>query len=277
MKKIFATGLVLFLALVMSYSIISTSYAIPLEDNRYEEYITLSEYVDATKIEELRTVNLNQYSLDELEALIAEQMEIQAIAATIAVSAEELGWTAESSTMIDAQVEWWTAYALTQIYKNQYDIKYEELEMAKWDAKRTVYPAATEIWLYMKELGWNYYVCAGIMGNLMTEVGGQTLNIRYKTDYNGYYGMCMWSKKYCSQVVGADLEGQCNYLRNTIKKEIDTFGSHYKAGFNFNSFLNLTNEKDAALAFAKAYERCGTGGYDKRQNNATVAYNYFVN
>ena len=277
MKKIFATGLVLFLALAMSYSIISTSYAIPLEDNRYEEYIALSEYVDATKIEELRTVNLNQYSLDELEALIAEQMEIQAIAATIAVSAEELGWTAESSTMIDAQVEWWTAYALTQIYKNQYDIKYEELEMAKWDAKRAVYPAATEIWLYMKELGWNDYVCAGIMGNLMTEVGGQTLNIRYKTDYNGYYGMCMWSKKYCSQVVGADLEGQCNYLRNTIKKEIDTFGSHYKVGFNFNSFLNLTNEKDAALAFAKAYERCGTGGYDKRQNNATVAYNYFVN
>lgn len=277
MKKIFATGLVLFLALVMSYSIISTSYAIPLEDNKYEEYITLSEYVDATKIEELRTVNLNQYSLDELEALIAEQMEIQAIAATIAVSAEELGWTAESSTMIDAQVEWWTAYALTQIYKNQYDIKYEELEMAKWDAKRAVYPVATEIWLYMKELGWNDYVCAGIMGNLMTEVGGQTLNIRYKTDYNGYYGMCMWSKKYCSQVVGADLEGQCNYLRNTIKKEIDTFGSHYKVGFNFNSFLNLTNEKDAALAFAKAYERCGTGGYDKRQNNATVAYNYFVN
>ena len=83
------------------------SATISLEDNRYEEYITLSEYVDATKIEELRTVNLNQYSLDELEALIAEQMEIQAIAATIAVSAEELGWTAESSTMIDAQVEWW--------------------------------------------------------------------------------------------------------------------------------------------------------------------------
>ena len=41
----------------------------------------------------------------------------------------------------------------------------------------------------MKELGWNDYVCAGIVGNLMAEVGGQTLNIDPQLG-NSYYGIC---------------------------------------------------------------------------------------
>ena len=30
------------------------------------------------------------------------------------------------------------------------------------------------------------------------------------------------------------------------------------------------------MAFAKAYERCGSGSYGVRQINALKAYNYFV-
>ena len=129
----------------------------------------------------------------------------------------------------------------------------------------------------MKDLGWNDYVCAGIMGNLMAEVGGQTLDIQYWLQGNGYYGMCQWNKAYRSGVWGADLTGQCDFLRDTIKYEIDTFGYAYKKGFNLNSFLALSNERDAALAFAKCYERCGSGTYTIRQNNAEKAYDYFVN
>ena len=127
----------------------------------------------------------------------------------------------------------------------------------------------------MKAQGWNDYVCAGIMGNLMAEVGGQTLDIRYTLSSKNFYGMCQWSRGY-SQVWGAGLETQCDFLRDTIKYEFDTYGSKYQKGFNFNSFLNMTDAQQAALAFAKSYERCGSGSYGVRQKNALKAYNYFV-
>lgn len=141
------------------------------------------------------------------------------------------------------------------------------------------YPVAAQIWQYMKNLGWNDYVCAGIMGNLMAEVGGQTLNIQYNlySSGGGYYGMCQWSKKYHSEIYGVnDLNSQCDYLRDTIKYEIDTFGYKYQQGFCLDTFLNLTDAQQAALAFAKTYERCASGSYGIRQQNAIKAYNYFV-
>ena len=134
---------------------------------------------------------------------------------------------------------------------------------AKWATKAAEYPAATQIWRYMKAQGWNDYVCAGIMGNIMAEVGGQTLDIRYTLSSNGYYGMCQWNRQY-SNIWGAGLESQCDYLRDTIKYEIDTFGFNYQKGFKFNSFLNMTDAQQAALAFAKAYERCASGSYGVR-------------
>jgi hypothetical protein len=141
------------------------------------------------------------------------------------------------------------------------------------------YPAAEYIWQYMKDLGWNDYVCAGVMGNLMAEVGGQTLNIQYNlySSDGGYYGMCQWSKKYHSGIYGInDLNTQCDYLKDTIKYEIDTFGYKYQTNFNLEAFLNLTDAQQAALAFAKTYERCASGSYAVRQRNAITAYNYFV-
>ena len=41
------------------------------------------------------------------------------------------------------------------------------------------------------------------------------------------------------------------------------------------SFGELQNEKEAALAFAKVYERCAKWTYSYREDNATVALNYF--
>ena len=128
----------------------------------------------------------------------------------------------------------------------------------------------------MKDLGWNDYVCAGIMGNLMAEVGGQTLDIRYALSSSGYYGMCQWSRGY-SQVWGTGLETQCDFLRDTIKYEFDTYGDNYQYGFDFNSFLSLNDARQTALAFAKCYERCSSFSYYTRQENAIKAYNYFVN
>ena len=223
------------------------------------------------------------YNKEELATLIKEAQDIKTNAHTMATSARALGWAEDDKLIIDLQTRWHKADADEKHYQPLLDKIIEEeaitaarLEEEKWATKATEYPAATQIWRYMKSLGWNDYVCAGIMGNLMTEVGGQTLNIRYTASSSNYYGMCQWNRAY-SQIWGAGLESQCEFLGNTIKYEFDTYGFKYQKGFNFNSFLNMTDAQQAALAFAKCYERCGSGSYGVRQNNAIKAYNYFVN
>ena len=151
-------------------------------------------------------------------------------------------------------------------------------EEEKWLQKSEEYYYATYIWQTLKSWGWNDYVCAGIMGNLMRETAGDTFNINpglYDSSRQ-YYGICQWSKKYCPAVQGTSLEVQLDYLKTTVEKEFNTFGYKYSSGFTYWHFTQITNEREAALAFAKCYERCSSAGYTKRQNNATRAYQYFV-
>lgn len=151
---------------------------------------------------------------------------------------------------------------------------------AMWSEKAGEYPVATQVWRYMKEeLGWNDYVCAGVMGNMMAEVGGQTLNLQpYLYGHSGanYYGLCQWSSRYYPSIQGADVDAQLDFLASTVKKELDTYGYLFRSSLDYEAFCNLTNAEDAAMAFAKAYERCGSGSYGVRQRNAIKAYNYFV-
>lgn len=151
---------------------------------------------------------------------------------------------------------------------------------AMWSEKSGEYPVATQVWRYMKEeLGWNDYVCAGVMGNMMAEVGGQTLNLQpYLYGHSGanYYGLCQWSSRYYPSIQGADVDAQLDFLASTVKKELDTYGYLFRNGLNYEAFCDLTDAEDAAMAFAKAYERCGSGSYGVRQTNALKAYNYFV-
>lgn len=243
------------------------------------------------------------YTKEQLVQFIVEAQKTKDNAHSMAENARALGWEEDDKLIKNLQSRWAAAdkdqqkfqSLLDEILANEAEAarKAEEerlaveaaqkaaeeearrVEEAKWAIKVAEYPAATQIWRYMKAQGWNDYVCAGIMGNLMAEVGGQTLDIRYTLSSSGYYGMCQWSRGY-SQVWGAGLETQCDFLRDTIKYEFDTYGSKYQKGFNFNSFLNMTDAQQAALAFAKSYERCGSGSYGVRQKNALKAYNYFV-
>lgn len=247
------------------------------------EYVTQTVEVEVDKsfkidkIEEFEDPNLDIYTMAQLQVFIEAERADQEAAHELAESARKLGWPEESAPIASAKNEWWNAQLAIEVYDARYKELYAESEEAKWATKAAEYPAATQIWRYMKDLGWNDYVCAGIMGNLMAEVGGQTLDIQYWLYGKSYYGMCQWNKAYCDGVWGADLTGQCDFLRDTIKYEIDTFGYAYKKGFNLDSFLAITNERDAALAFAKCYERCNSKHYAVRQDNAEKAYNYFVN
>ena len=172
---------------------------------------------------------------------------------------------------------------ITEQYLSYYQAKYDEIIKAEeeelWRQKALQYPVATQIWRELKQFNFNDYVCAGILGNIMAEVGGQTLNIQYEkysSSAKGYYGICQWSKSY-KDVWGLPISGQIDFLTSSIVYEFDTYGFKYRKGFNYDSFVKLTNEKEAALAFAKCYERCSKASYEQRQINATKAYNYFVN
>lgn len=272
MKKIIA----IFMSLALIFSFIGIAYA--AKQVEIEEPTTTSE--DNIPSETLMTVNsllsdverIKTKDKNELEKLIEESADRMDAAKKIKKSAEELGYDEMHVVVLLADQEYQNAKADKKFYKN----KLEEIEQAYWNKKMKQYPAATTIWLYLKDMGYNNYVCAGILGNLMAEVGGQTLNINAERTGHGYYGMCQWSIKYYPKVVGEDLNGQLDFLKSNIKTIINKYGKNYESGFDYSDFKKLKNEKEVALAFAACYERCASYTYVQRQKNATVAYNYFV-
>ena len=192
---------------------------------------------------------------------------------SIIESARALGYNSDDSIICFAKIEATNASEGLFYYQKLYN----ELGYSELDEKAKEYPSATYIWIYLKDKGYNDYVCAGIMGNIMAEVGGQTLALNIYADTSSHYGICQWSKVYYKGVQGAGLEAQCKYLCDTMEEQFNTYGFIYKRNFDYSDFLALANEKDAALAFAEVYERCGSASYNVRQKNATAALEYFVN
>lgn len=135
---------------------------------------------------------------------------------------------------------------------------------------------ATKIWQYLRKCGYNNYVCAGIMGNIMTECGGQSFDIQATLYDNGYYGICQWSHHWYPAVWGQDLNYQLKYLVKTMPDEFKNYGNRYYQGFNYTAFCNLQDEQSVAYAFAKCYERCASQYYAIRATNASKAYKYFA-
>ena len=140
------------------------------------------------------------------------------------------------------------------------------------------YPYANQVWIFLKDQGYSDYVCAGIIGNMMVECGGNTLALQPTIQRdNKYYGICQWSNKYFPEVYGLYLEEQCIFLISNLAATFNTYGYLYKSKFSYERFISLTNEKEVALAFAKCYERCGKGSYNRRKKCASIALNYFKN
>lgn len=150
--------------------------------------------------------------------------------------------------------------------------------LTKWDEKETEYYYATRTWKFLKSLGYSDVACAGILGNVMTECGGATLDIEpvIYDAFGEYYGMFQWSTFYYPGVADAEFEEQLEYYAQTSLPVFETWGKNYKCGFTIEDFNMLTDPKETALAFAKIYERCAAWTYEKRQNAAEVAYEYFV-
>ena len=168
-----------------------------------------------------------------------------------------------------------TRQELTDNYKyflEYYQLLLIEEEEAEWEQRYEEYPEATTIWLYLTvEMGYNEYVAAGVLGNIMNEAGGNSLNIN-PSAHNpaGYYGICQWNSSMYGDIWYCNLVEQLDYLNRTIEYEYDSCGN-----MSYESFCNLTDEREAALSFARSYERCSSVSYGRRQNNATTALNYF--
>lgn len=200
----------------------------------------------------------------------SEYIERQEKAHLMAECARALGYSEDSEIIQIAKLEWDNAEALKRLNTFVPDC---------WLNRYYEYPTATYVWLYLtKGLGYSDAVAAGIVGNMMTEVGGGTLDLKYQAYSKGryFYGLCQWNRKVYPDIQGADLIEQCNFLAETIEYELNTFGYAYSRGYRYMDFLELSTSSEAALMFAKSYERCGSGSYYSRQSCANTAYDYFT-
>lgn len=146
---------------------------------------------------------------------------------------------------------------------------------------KTKYPEAQIVWDALIDYGLSPEVASGIMGNIMAEVGGQTLDFsEWKYWSKGtHYGICQWGggrKANLLNNFGPDLEDQVEFLLYELKREMNSYGYIYKTGFGYDEFIAMTDVEQAALAFAKSYERCSSKYYNIRMTNAKKAYNYFM-
>lgn len=254
-----------------------TTYAVAETTTNSEDYIP-SETIETVSLESQIEVPIELVgnpliyietnNRAELKELMAECEQKKIDAHSMAEAARACGYAEDHPVIILAKDEWKNADELYKIYKEEYNglIKAEA-----WEE----YPVATECWFYLKDLGYNDYVCAGIIGNMMAEVGGGTLNLQWWLG-DSFYGLCQWSTYYRPEAKGLDVPAQLDLLRDTIKAEIDYAGFIYKSGFNYEQFLELEDEREAALAFAMAYERCAKQYYWCRADYAEIAYDYFV-
>lgn len=268
MKKRILTILTVILLSILSFMVLAAPTTKKQETGMEMIQLEMLEVMDVER-EEPKT-------LEEAVVLITETKTRLENAKIAKQALLDMGYNKEYPAVVLTDNEILTCSNNLEYYQEQ-EAKFAEEQ--RWIEMEYQYPAATKTWKFMKEeLGWNDYICAGVMGNFMAETGGQTLSLN-PTSYSssgGYYGIAQWSIKYNSSIRGSSLDTQLNYLAKTVKQEFNTYGSKYNSSFNYNSFKSLKNEKEAALAFAKVYERCASSTYSIRQSNATKAYDYFV-
>ena len=139
---------------------------------------------------------------------------------------------------------------------------------------------ASQVWTRLKSYGYSDSVAAGIIGNMMRECGGDTLDLDWDIvgHYNGdeFYGLCQWCLRYTPPgFKGSTVIAQCDYLKQTIQSAFANYGGNY-GGITYIEFLQ-SDTRTAAIAFERVYERCGDYANEdsRRANNAERAYNHF--
>jgi hypothetical protein len=180
---------------------------------------------------------------------------------------------------IDEKIE--SLLMIEALYTSDYEaLLAAEQEAALWEKRLEEYPVATKVWLYLsEELGYSDEICAGIIGNMMTECGGQTLNLDWAATNkgSGCYGLCQWHPRYYKEIQGADLDTQLEFIATSFPDILSRYLSiWYKKGFTYEDFLAMKDPGEVAYAFCVTYERPGPGSHAQRRANAVKAYEYFT-
>lgn len=227
-----------------------------------------------------------QEEISSIEAKCEEQ--IETVRNEMDTALEELN-AVHNSEMLHAKMEFDDHLASDLVKETIYQERIRELEntIEELESARSCleveldekhkqliaieYPDASQVWMSLKGEGLSDAICAGIMGNIMAEVGGQTLDISYwkkQSPNDSYYGICQWNRAGIERMLkgyGSNLRAQINFLIDEL----------YRVFPEGHIFYSLEDEKEVALYFAKYFEKCGTGSYNVRQKNATKALEYF--
>jgi len=183
----------------------------------------------------------------------------------------------EDNPVIRAASDWWWENEREE--KAQQEVKIEAPIQAKeepssiisfTEEQKETYPVACSVWRYLREdMELSEVVAAGIMGNMMQECGGNTLNLQPYLCVNNFLGLCMWYSPYTDGhlLYGADVTDQLEYLKDTLQKNMELFGGDY------SYFCSLDNVADAAWYFDEYYER--GNWHSVRARNAQTALEYF--
>ena len=256
-------------AVVYAPSVNADSVVVPTIDSTHTEFVN----------EE--TVETNPPLVDE--PILFEDVGYEALATKqLAVNHKELLISCINQLKTEYTTGSYTDEAMTAMLNEisrlesaveelQYDID----QFTKWEQE---YAYAAEVWQYLTSRGLSKEATAGIIGNMMIETSGGSLALK-PTIYDparAYYGLCQWSLYYRPGVADMSFEDQLDYLYKDMPGEFKEFGFCYKRGFTYEDFINMESPEDAALAFAKVYERCASGSYGLRKQAARKAYNYFV-
>lgn len=140
------------------------------------------------------------------------------------------------------------------------------------EEEETYYPSdhqtAYIVYDYFKDLGYSDTTIAGLLGNMMLECGGNTLDLNWNLYSNSgkYYGLCMWSSTYYPNLSGTSLSYQLDYLADSIGTVMSGFGG------SLSDFKNITDAGSAAKYFCTYYER--GSGISTRVNNAYTALSW---
>lgn len=178
------------------------------------------------------------------------------LAHTIAEMMREEGFPEDHPIIKEAQKLW-----------QESDEKEQTAQVYTTMEQRAKYPVASFVWQFFKENGYSDEVAAGIIGNMMAECGGQTLDLDPYIYSGGFYGLCMFSLYYFPEVDGMSVPEQLQLL-------VDTLDNIEAGGGSVETFLALTDEKQAAKYFSDYYERPAQWS-SQRATNASNALEYF--
>lgn len=152
-------------------------------------------------------------------------------------------------------------------------------ERLRWEAKEQEYPIATQVWLLLTEdYGFTNEVAAGIVGNIMAEIAGGTLNFSGWNITNGALGMFQWlggRKTSIQKIYGKipTVENQVEFMYNEL---YGTNGvTQQVKDWQRDEILNGKTPEEVARSFCIWFER-PNGSSRPRQRYARAAYEYFM-